>query len=59
MSSTMLAILLKVARKIAGAQGQLRLCALTPDLLEIFRITRFDRLFEIHAEEWAALDAFH
>jgi anti-sigma B factor antagonist len=58
MSSTMLAILLKLARKIKGVQGELKLCGLSPDLLEIFRISRFDRLFEIHDEEWTALDAF-
>jgi anti-sigma B factor antagonist len=58
MSSTMLAILLKLARKIHGAEGELKLCGLSPDLLEIFRISRFDRLFEIHDQEWTALDAF-
>jgi anti-sigma B factor antagonist len=58
MSSTMLAILLKLARKISGVQGELKLCGLGPDLLEIFRISRFDRLFEIHDEEWTALDTF-
>jgi anti-sigma B factor antagonist len=58
MSSTMLAILLKLSRRVAGARGELKLCGLSPDLLEIFRITRFDRMFEIHAEEWTALDSF-
>jgi anti-sigma B factor antagonist len=58
MSSTMLAILLKLSRRIAGVQGELKLCGLSPDLLEIFRISRFDRLFEIHDEEWTALDTF-
>src|SRR5262249_33652737 len=45
MSSTMLAVLLKVARKVASAQGRLKLCSISPDLVEIFRITRFDRMF--------------
>lgn len=58
MSSSVLAILLKLHRKLAAVQGQLKLCCVAPDLLEIFRITRFDRLFEIHEEEWAALDSF-
>ena len=58
MSSTMLAVLLKYARRVAGLRGQLKLCCIAPDLLEVFRITRFDRLFEIHAEELTALDSF-
>jgi anti-sigma B factor antagonist len=58
MSSMMLAILLKLSKKIARAEGQLKLCSITPDLREIFRISRFDRLFEIYDEEWQALDSF-
>jgi anti-sigma B factor antagonist len=58
MSSTMLAVLLKVTRKIAQAQGRLKLCCLAPDLQEIFKITRFDRIFQIYDEESQALDAF-
>jgi anti-sigma B factor antagonist len=58
MSSTMLAILLKVARKVGQFGGRLKLCCLAADLQEIFRITRFDRLFEIYDEESLALDSF-
>jgi anti-sigma B factor antagonist len=58
MSSTMLAVLLKVARRVGNTQGRLKLCSISPDLVEIFRITRFDRMFEIYAEEVDALDAF-
>lgn len=58
MSSTMLAILLKLSRRVAAEGGRLMLCGLSEDLMEIFRITRFDRLFAIHDEEWQALDAF-
>jgi anti-sigma B factor antagonist len=58
MSSTMLAVLLKVRRAIAAVGGQLKLCCIADDLRQIFRISRFDRLFELHDEEWTALDAF-
>ncbi len=58
MSSTMLAVLLKFSRRIAAVRGRLKLCGVAPDLMEIFKITRFDRLFEIHQEEYLALDAF-
>jgi len=58
MSSAMLGILLKVARKVSGLGGRLKISGLSPDLFEIFRITRFDRIFETYSEEWEALDAF-
>ncbi|WP_422925580.1 STAS domain-containing protein [Singulisphaera sp. PoT] len=58
MSSTMLAVLLKIGRKVAAQGGRLKLCGLSPDLFEIFKITRFDRIFETYSEEWEALDAF-
>lgn len=58
MSSTMLAILIKLSRKLARVDGRLKLCGISPDLMVIFKISRFDRIFEIHSEEWAALDAF-
>ena len=58
MSSTMLAVLLKFGRRVAGEQGRMKLCCIAPHLFEVFKITRFDRLFEIHDEEMQALDAF-
>jgi anti-sigma B factor antagonist len=58
MSSTMLAVLLRFSRRVEAAGGKLKLCCIAPDLLTVFRITRFDRLFEIHAEESKALDSF-
>jgi anti-sigma B factor antagonist len=58
MSSTMLAVLLKFARKAEAAEAPLKLCCIAPNLLEVFRITKFDRLFEIHDEESSALDSF-
>ena len=58
MSSSMLAVLLKFSRKVTAAQGQLKLCSIAPNLKEIFKITRFDRIFEIYDEESVALDSF-
>lgn len=59
MSSTMLAVLLRFARRVSAAGGRLKLCAIAPDLMAAFRITRFDRIFEIHEEESTALDSFY
>jgi anti-sigma B factor antagonist len=58
MSSTMLAVLLKFSRRLAAVRGRVKLCCVDPSLREIFKITRFDRLFEIHDEEHLALDSF-
>lgn len=58
MSSGLLGVLMKLQRRVRAAGGQLKLCQIAPDLFVAFRITRFDRLFDIHDEEWTALDAF-
>jgi anti-sigma B factor antagonist len=58
MSSAVLAVLLKVSRRVTQAGGRLRLCGLAPGLRDVFRITRLDRVFEIHDAEAAALDSF-
>jgi anti-sigma B factor antagonist len=58
MSSAMLATLLRFARRVSAVGGRLKLCGLAPDLLQAFKITRFDRLFEIYDEESSALDSF-
>ena len=44
------------AVKVAG--GRLKLCGINPLIMDVFKITRFDRLFEIHDEEWTAIDSF-
>jgi anti-sigma B factor antagonist len=58
MSSTFLAILLRFSRRVAAVEGRLKICCIAPDLMTVFKITRFDRIFEIHDEESAALDSF-
>ncbi len=58
MSSSMLAVLLKFSRKVTAAKGRLKMCCIAPHLREVFKITRFDRIFELYDEESAALDSF-
>lgn len=58
MSSSVLAVLLKFGRRLAEVKGELKLCCLDPNVMQAFRITRFDRLFAIYDEEALALDAF-
>jgi anti-sigma B factor antagonist len=58
LSSAALGKLLNLKKKVGAAKGKLKLCCIHPDLLEVFRITRLDQVFEIYAEEQAALDKF-
>ncbi|MCA1684680.1 MAG: STAS domain-containing protein [Planctomycetia bacterium] len=58
LSSAALGKLINLKKKVGAAKGKLKLCCIHPDLLEVFRITRLDQVFEIHAEEQAALDKF-
>jgi anti-sigma B factor antagonist len=54
-SSSMLAQLVKLHRRVSKANGVLRLCCLNPALLEVLRHSHLDRLFEIHENEAAAM----
>jgi anti-sigma B factor antagonist len=58
MSSMMMAVLLKFKRKVVGAGGLVKLCCIAPNLMEIFKIMGFDKLFEIYPQESGALDSF-
>src|SRR4051794_4301632 len=46
-SSTMLAVLVKFARKAEKAGGHVKVCNLAPHLKDVFRVGRFDRFFQI------------
>jgi anti-anti-sigma factor len=57
-SSAMLANLVKLQRKIQASKGRLRLCGLRPVILDAFKVSRFDKIFEIYPDEAAALKKF-
>ena len=57
-SSTVLGKLVGFKRRLDAAKGKLKFCCIHPDLLVPFKLTGLDRVFEIHAEEQDALDAF-
>ena len=58
MSSAMLAHLVKLHRKVQAAKGRVRLCGLRPVILDAFKVSQFDRIFEIFPDEVAALKKF-
>ncbi len=57
-SSAMLAHLVKLNRKVQESRGRIRLCGLRPVILDAFKVSRFDRIFEIFADEASALKKF-
>jgi anti-sigma B factor antagonist len=57
-SSAALGKLIKLRGRAEDVRGRLRLCNLHADLLQVFRITRLDRIFDIYESESEALAAF-
>lgn len=58
LSSAMLEMLSGFYRRLNAAGGQVRLCRLTPEIADVFRTTKLDRLFPIHADVDEALPQF-
>jgi anti-anti-sigma factor len=57
-SSAMLAHLVKLHRKVQEVKGKIRLCCLRPVIQDAFKVSNFDKIFEIFADEAAALKKF-
>ena len=58
LSSAALNKLIILDKKTKGINGKLKLCSLKPEILEVFVITRLNQLFDIVADEAAAVDSF-
>ena len=58
MSSAMLAQLVRLHRKMQDVKGKVRLCCLRPPVMDAFKVSQFDRLFEIFPDEPTALKKF-
>jgi anti-sigma B factor antagonist len=57
-SSAMLGQLVKLAKEVQNAKGQLKLTGLGPILHDTFRISHFESFFAIYDDEAQALKAF-
>jgi len=57
-SSSMLAHLVKVLRKVQEVKGGVRLCCLRPPVMDAFKVSSFDKIFQIFADEASALKKF-
>ena len=58
MSSSMLGKLVQIHKKCKEFKVLLKLSAISPEILEVFRITKLDKLFDIHPDEESARAAF-
>ena len=45
-------------KKVKAAKGQLSMCGVRADILEVFKITKLDILFKIHDSREQALEGF-
>jgi anti-sigma B factor antagonist len=58
MSSSMLSKLVAVNRKAGEFKVKLKLCSIDPEIRQVFKITKLDKLFDIEADEASARAAF-
>ena len=58
LSSAALGKLITLNKKVKDAGGKLILCEITPQIYEVFEITRLDKFFRIEKDEQSALQAF-
>ncbi len=58
LSSAALGALITINGRIKSKDGQLRLADINDQIIEVFRITRLDRLFQIHPSAREALASF-
>jgi anti-sigma B factor antagonist len=57
LSSAALGKLITLNKKVQSASGKLGMCKITKEIMEVFQITRLDKLFKIYPDEQAALQA--
>jgi anti-sigma B factor antagonist len=58
MSSAALGKLITLHRKLQAVQGKLVLCKIAKEILDVFKITKLDRILTITADEQAGLQSF-
>ena len=58
LSSAALGALITVSNRVGSKEGQLRLSDINDQILEVFRITRLDQMFQIHGTAAEAMASF-
>jgi anti-sigma B factor antagonist len=57
LSSAVLGKLISLNKRIAKEKGRLAFCSINDDIIQVFRITRLDKLIPIHATETEAVSS--
>jgi anti-sigma B factor antagonist len=58
LSSRMLAILVELNKKVKAAEGRLALCGIDPQIIQVFQVTRLDKVLHIYPDENTAILTF-
>ncbi len=58
MSSAMLGQIMRLAKQATSDQTELKLCGISSDIMEVFKLTKLDKVLEIHKSETEAIEAF-
>jgi anti-sigma B factor antagonist len=58
LSSAALGMLITLKRRVDERKGKLRLADIRPQIFEVFKITRLNKLFDIHGTTTQALEGF-
>ena len=57
-SSAVLGKLVKIYKLIKANKGTIKLCNIKNNILSVFKVTKLDKMFEIHPDEDKALKSF-
>ena len=58
LSSAALGMLITLNKRVQKERGQLRLTEIKPQIFDVFKITKLDKLFSIHPTQAEALENF-
>ena len=58
LSSAVLGKLVALHKKMKKDKATLKLCCMKPNILEVFKITKLDKLFDIHPDQAKAIKSF-
>lgn len=59
MASAMLGKLVALKKKCDEYKAKLKLCSVSPDILEVFKITKLNKVFDIQSDEATARKSFN
>ena len=58
MSSSMIGKLVLFLKKCKQSGAKLKLCSISPEIMEIFKITKLNKTFDIRKDEKTAIESF-